>query len=133
MKSVNNKLKSILSLVAVLVLTTISTATFASNDKVAKNTKSIPTEVKYLYTVNGNDIIQVDIDNENGDDLTITLIDAEGEELYSELVSDKKISKKFLMDMPDFTSKKITLTVTSKKGGINQSLLLSKQSLMAKM
>lgn len=133
MKRVTMNMRNLVNVVLVVILTTVSTVSFASGEKTVKPAKSIPTEVKYLYTVNGNDIIQIDIENENAEDLEITLVDGEGEELYSEMASDKKISKKFLMDMHDFTAKKISLVVTSKKGGINQTMLLTKQALLAKL
>jgi hypothetical protein len=70
--------------VAFAALTIGTTANAASKEP----DSSKPVSIQYLGTVNGQPLFQVDIKNEAGEALTVSLSDLNGEKLYSENVND---------------------------------------------
>jgi hypothetical protein len=76
--------------VAFAALTISTTANAASKEP----DSSKPVSIQYLGTVNGQPLFQVDIKNEMGEALTVSLSDFNGEKLYSENVNETSFSKR---------------------------------------
>ncbi|WP_290792411.1 hypothetical protein [Flavihumibacter sp. UBA7668] len=98
MKNVNMNLKSILAALSVAVLVSLSAVpAFANTEKKAK-AKNVPVEVKYIGSNDQSPVVELSLDNESGEEITVQLRDMDGYVLYSVTSSDKKISKKFQID-----------------------------------
>jgi hypothetical protein len=126
MKSVNNKVRNVLTVILVIGLLVLSNYSFA--DTTTRKPLANPVSVKYIGSVNNQDLIQVEIDNSSEDELQITFIDNEGVELYSEYFNSKKITKKFLLDISDFNYNNIQVVVSSRKTSSSQSFAIVKNS-----
>jgi len=87
-----------------------------------------PVEIKYLGTNDGKPVFQVDFDNATEESVNITIRDQDGTILYVEKFRDKKFSKKFKFDKPEFEQAKLKFTVSGNSGvqseefGINSSV-----------
>jgi adenylate cyclase len=124
MKSVNNKVRNVLTLVLVIALMVLSKYSFA--DTTERKVPATPVSVKYIGSINNQDLIQVEIENNSDDSFEISFVDKDGIELYSEIFNTRKISKKFLLDIPDLNFKNLQLIVTSKKTFQSQTFSLAK-------
>ncbi len=114
MKSVNNKVRNVLTVVLVIALMVLSKYSFADTITV-KNTIDTATTVKYLGSTNGKDVFQIEIENIQDDTFEISFVDADGIMLYSEIFSGKKIVKKFLLDIPESAYDNLQITIGNKK------------------
>jgi hypothetical protein len=102
-----------------------ATATMAQ-----ENTKPVtgPVEIKYLGTTDGKPVFQVDFDNASEESVNITIRDQDGTILYVEKFKDRRFSKKFKFDKPEFEQAKLKFTVSGNSGvrseefGINSSI-----------
>ena len=112
MKSVNNTLRSLVTVVMMVVLSVAFTTANASENKPAKN--ETPVDVKYVGTINYQPVLQIQFDNETEEEVTVTLRDEDGTYLYSESFSGKKYSKKFQFEKPADTDLNVQLVITSK-------------------
>lgn len=83
-------------------------------------------QVKHKGTVNGSNLIEVSIDNLAEEVIEISFIDTDGVELFKDEFSDKKIAKKFLLDIPESSISKLKIIVTTKKKMQTQSFVISK-------
>lgn len=125
MKSVNNKVRNVLTVFLIIALMVLSKYSFA--DTTNKDVKTANTvEVKHLGSIKGQDVIQVNIDNAQGESVEITFVDAEGIELYSDVFTDKFISKKYLLDIPENSFNNLQLIVKTKKQTDTQSFVIAK-------
>ena len=130
MKSVNNKVRNVLTVVLVIALMVLSKYSFADTTDV-RPVSSTPVAVKYVGSVYGQDVIQVEIENILDESIEISFVDLEGVVLYSETFTGKKITKKFLLDMPDVNYENLQLVVTSKKKAQSQSFKIAKNTSIA--
>jgi hypothetical protein len=126
MKSVNNKVRNVLTVILVIGLLVLSNYSFA--DTTNRKPLTTPVSVKYIGSVNNQDLIQVEIDNSSEDELQISFVDKDGVELYSEYFNSKKIVKKFLLDISDLNYNNIQVIVTSRKTANSQSFSIEKSS-----
>lgn len=125
MKSVNNKVRNVLTVFLIIALMVLSKYSFANNNnKEVKKENSV--EVKHIGSIKGQDVIQVSIDNAQGESVEIIFVDAEGTELYSEVFTDKFISKKYLLDIPESNINNLELIVRTKKQSNTQSFKIAK-------
>lgn len=125
MKSVNNKVRNVLTVVLVIALMVLSKYSFADTTDV-RPVSGTPVAVKYIGSAYGQDIIQVEVDNLLDETVTISFVDEEGVELYAETFTDKKITKKFLLDIPEVNYDNLQLVVTTKKKIQSQSFKITK-------
>jgi hypothetical protein len=95
-------------------------------DTTERKVPATPVSVKYIGSINNQDLIQVEIENNSDDSFEISFVDKDGIELYSEIFNTRKISKKFLLDIPDLNFKNLQLIVTSKKTFQSQTFSLAK-------
>lgn len=125
MKSVNNKVRNVVTVFLIIALMVLSKYSFASTGKKeAKKENNV--EVKHVGSIKGQDVIQVSIDNAQGESIEIVFVDAEGVELYAEVFNDKFISKKYLLDIPESNINNLELIVRTKKQSTTQSFKLAK-------
>lgn len=125
MKSVNNKVRNVVTVFLIIALMVLSKYSFASTgNKEAKKENNV--EVKHVGSIKGQDVIQVSIDNAQGESIEIVFVDAEGVELYAEVFNDKFISKKYLLDIPESNINNLELIVRTKKQSTTQSFKLAK-------
>lgn len=125
MKSVNNKVRNVLTVFLIIALMVLSKYSFAdTTNKEIKTTNTV--EVKHVGSIKGQDVIQVNIDNAQGESVEITFVDAEGIELYSEVFTDKFISKKYLLDIPEGNINDLQLIVKTTKQSSTQSFIIAK-------
>lgn len=116
MKSVNATMKSVfsaLALVAVMVLSAGAAKANTEKNRTEDDRKTV--EVKYVGSLNQQPVLEISLENENAEDLNITLKDMDGNVLYSGSFNDKKIVKKFQFDNQGSDAIQIKLTVSSKR------------------
>ncbi len=139
MKNVNMNLKSIVAALSVAVLVSLSAVpAFANTEKKAK-AKNVPVEVKYIGSNDQSPVVELSLDNESGEEITVQLRDMDGYVLYSVTSSDKKISKKFQID--NYSLEPIQLKVAVAVKGkiqtevfqINRSRVVVEDVVVAKM
>lgn len=140
MKNVNMSLKSIVATLAVAVLVSFSAApAFASNEKKTNKNNRVPVEVKYIGSKDQSPVVELSLDNESGEEITVQLRDLDGYVLYSVTTSDKKISRKFQID--NYSMEPIQLKVAIAGKGklqtevfqINRSRVVVEDVVVAKM
>jgi len=112
MKSVQTG-KKLVALVVALFILGINSNVFAY--KGDKPNTQLPISVKVIGSLNGHNLLQLEIDNVDGEEVEISFRDIDGVELFNEVFTDKKISKKFLFDICDADFKHIQMTVNSRK------------------
>ncbi len=78
-----------------------------------------PVEIKYLGSLNYKPVFEINFDNQDGEDVYLTLKDEDGNVIYSDIVKDKKYSRKIQLDNSELYNMKLTLNLRSKK--INES------------
>ncbi len=125
MKTVSNKMRNVLTVVLIIALMVLSKYSFADTSDRDKN-KATPVQVKHIGTVNGSNLIEVSIDNVAEEIIEISFIDTDGVELFKDEFSDKKITKKFLLDISESSISNLKLIVTTKKKTQTQSFVISK-------
>jgi hypothetical protein len=132
-------LKSIVAALSVAVLVSLSAVpAFANTEKKAK-AKNVPVEVKYIGSNDQSPVVELSLDNESGEEITVQLRDMDGYVLYSVTSSDKKISKKFQID--NYSLEPIQLKVAVAVKGkiqtevfqINRSRVVVEDVVVAKM
>lgn len=125
MKSVNNKVRNVLTVFLIIALMVLSKYSFANaGNKEVKKENTV--EVKHVGSIKGQDVIQVSIGNAQGESIEIVFVDVEGIELYSEVFTDKFISKKYLLDIPESNINNLELIVRTKKHSTTQSFKIAK-------
>ncbi len=125
LSNVNFLLKRIIT-GSVLGFMLIAGAVPSTAQSVKQSTETvIPVKVTYLGRVDLQPIFQIDIDNINGNDVYVSLKDEDGSILYSDKFNDQKFSKRFRFETFDAITRKITLSLTSKKDKKTQALQFS--------
>ncbi len=114
MKTVNKEIKRVITL-GVLALVFVFNAGIAKANSEKKNNDRKSIELRYVGSVNQMPVFEIVCDNEAGEDLNITLRDADGVVLYTGSFSDKKIVKRFQFDNSSNDDIKLKLTVGTKK------------------
>ncbi|MBO9633731.1 MAG: hypothetical protein J7578_11500 [Chitinophagaceae bacterium] len=107
----NNVVKTFLSLVTVLVLSTVA---FANGEKAPKNTTN-SIEVKHIGNYENQPIFQLNLTTAEADEFTITLRDSDGNVLYSDKEKGTSITRKFLLTTQEIGDNIVTIEVRSKK------------------
>lgn len=118
-------MRNVLTVVLIIALMVLSKYSFADTSDRDRN-KATPVQVKHIGTVNGSNLIEVSIDNAAEEMIEISFIDNDGVELFKDEFNDKKIAKKFLLDIPKSSISKLKLIVTTKKKTQTQSFAISK-------
>ena len=108
---ISNTLRNVAASVLLAVILVFASATANATDKI----KTPNVEVKYVGTVDNSPLFQVEFNNENGDEVFVTLRDVNGNILYSEVTKEKKFSKRFRLEGIELNDSKVTLNIRSKK------------------
>jgi hypothetical protein len=93
-KQTLSKFRNVVRNIFLAGLFIIAIAPAHAQDKV----KSRPVEIKYLGTLDGQPVFQVEFENTNAEKLSVSLRDEYGTVLYDERFKDKKFSKKFKLE-----------------------------------
>lgn len=107
----NNVVKTFLTFVTVLVLSTVA---FANGEKAPKNTTN-NIEVKHIGNYENQPIFQLNLTTAEADEFTITLRDSDGNVLYSDKEKGTSITRKFLLTTQEIGDNIVTIEVKSKK------------------
>jgi hypothetical protein len=108
---------------SVLGFMLIATAFPSMAQSIKESTETvIPVKVTYLGRVDLQPVFQIEIDNIKGDELYVSLKDEDGSILYLDKFNDQKFPKRFRFDTFDAISRKVTLSLTSKKDKKTQAL-----------
>lgn len=110
----NKAFKNVLTITAFFAFLLVS-GNVKANDEGGKF-KNPSVEIKYLGSVDFKPIFKVEFNNEEAGDFYLSLKDDSGNTFYSELVKEKKYSKKFQFDNMDVDGMSFTLVLRSKKG-----------------
>ncbi len=122
LSNMNFSLKRIIT-GSVLGFMLIATAFPSMAQSIKESTETvIPVKVTYLGRVDLQPVFQIEIDNIKGDELYVSLKDEDGRILYLDKFNDQKFSKRFRFDTFDAISRKVTLSLTSKKDKKTQAL-----------
>ncbi|MGN6417927.1 MAG: hypothetical protein ACTHMC_10575 [Pseudobacter sp.] len=128
----NNVVKTILSLVTVLVLT-VSVA-FANGEKNPKTNATNSIEVKHIGNYENQPIFQLNLTASEADEFTITLRDSDGNVLYADKVKGTNITKKFLLTTQEIGDNLVTIEVKAKKNAKAEVYTINrKQNLIEEM
>lgn len=90
--------------------------------------KKMPTEIKYVGSNNGNPVLQITVDNQEGENVYLLLTDEYGNTFYSDVIKDNKYSKSIQFNNVDLNDLKVTLTIRSKSGTQKQAFMISKNT-----
>lgn len=72
-------------------------------------------EIKYLGTVEGKLVFQIDLKSVAQGNQYVSIKDEEGNTLYSERVRDDKFSRKFAFDQEEFEGRKVSFVIQGGK------------------
>lgn len=105
-----------------LIFSIFAAAPAIAGDKV----KEAAAEIRYLGNYNGNTVFQINYDNADGEEFTITLKDEYGNILFFDASKEKKYGKKVQFEGVQLEELKLTMTVRSKKSAQSQNFRISK-------
>jgi hypothetical protein len=71
--------------------------------------------INYIGMLDEKPLFQIEFDNKEGAAYRVSITDDSGETLYSEKFNDKKFSRKFKLESPEFSQSRLTFTITSEK------------------
>ncbi|MFD2525840.1 hypothetical protein ACFSQD_08505 [Flavihumibacter stibioxidans] len=126
MKNVNTNLKSVLSTVMViLALFLVAAPAMANNDKKTEDKKSL-IEVKYIGSNHQSPIVEINLENESGEEMIVSIKDVDGNVLYKESFFDKKISRKVQFDNFSLDPIQIKLTASTKGKNYSESFQINR-------
>ncbi|HVG40928.1 MAG TPA: hypothetical protein VM888_04890 [Chitinophagaceae bacterium] len=99
----------------VLVVAAVGLLTVNSlNAQAVDSTKTIPVEIKYVGNQYNRPVFQISLDNKVDEKVYVTLTDAEGNILYTDIMKGKKYEKKIQFEGPDWDDLQVTLVLNSK-------------------
>jgi hypothetical protein len=110
MKSMKNYGMMLLALVAFTLA--FSTTTLANGEK---NPKSSTIELKFIGHYENQPVFQLDLNNVEEDEFSITFRDDYGNVLYSGKVKGSNISKKFMLNTEEIGDNVLSVEVKAKK------------------
>lgn len=130
MKNVSNSRwsKMITRLLVPVTFMLVLLVCFSTAAQAADKVKSNPVEVKYVGSVNGNPIVQIDLEHESAEEVYLYVKDEYGNTIYTDVVKDKKYSRKLQFESEDLSSLKLMLTIRSKKGALIQAFEINKNT-----
>ncbi|MFT3701405.1 MAG: hypothetical protein QM802_03505 [Agriterribacter sp.] len=111
---------------AVVVLTSFVLSTASAGDFKKKTGDELPAELTYLGNINADPLFQLDLKNEEGKNITITIKNPDGEVLYRTNFSGAVFSKKIQFAKADVSDMKIRVIVTADKKTKVQDFEISK-------
>lgn len=116
MKSTHTNLKALFSVLILATALLLNAGTAKANNP-RKNAENgvIPVEVKYVGSLNGQPVLELSLDNEDGEDYKITLTDNDGTVVYSGVFNSRKIVKRFQFANSGLEPMHITLNVATRK------------------
>lgn len=114
MKAILMNLSKVLSVVLVVVSVAVSAPALANTGKDKKG-GDLPAELTYLGSVNYSPVFQLDITNEDGENVNISLRTVDGDILYATNFKGKNFSRKFQFDKAELSNMQLKLVVSSKK------------------
>ena len=118
MKSVNTKMKAMLSAAAIAAVMILSTGSAQAGGEKNNGEKSIiPIE---------QPVLEVSLDNASGEEFKVTLLDENVELLYSGSFNNKKFVKRFQFDNGSSNPMRILLTISNKKLSQTETFEISK-------
>ena len=127
MKTANNFNKIIRRIATPAVFSTLFLVLLVTGDVQANDaTKKEPIEIKYIGSVNQNPVFQIDFENPEGEEVYLSLKDENGVLIYSDVVKDKKYSRKLQLNTGDINDLKMVLSLRSKKGVETQTFQINK-------
>jgi len=100
----------------------------STNVHAADKAKSVPVEIKYLGSIDDKPVFQIDFDNQNSEEMLLTLKDDSGNIIYTELVKDKKYSRKIQLESADLSDLKMILVLSNKKAYQSQTFQISRNT-----
>lgn len=111
MKSINvNPAKAL-----ILSLAIVFTSLAASADTIGKNKENtIPVVLSYIGSVHQSPVFQLDLVNESGEKLYISIRNQAGDVLYTTSFKGKNFSKKIRFDNADISDLQLKLVINSK-------------------
>ena len=111
-----------------LTLTALFALLFVPSTVLAADTKPVPpVEITYVGSIDFKPVFQIDFDNQDAAEVNLLLRDEDGTIIYSELVKDKKYSRKIQLENIDRNAR-ITLVLRSKKGTQSQVFEINKST-----
>jgi hypothetical protein len=102
-----------MTLVAVVALTLAFTNTSFANGEKNPNTSSI--ELKFIGKYENQPVFQLNLNNAQEDEFTITFRDDYGNTLYTAKVKGSNISKKFMLNTEEIGDSVLNVEVKAKK------------------
>jgi hypothetical protein len=120
--NLRNAAKNMFTFLAVAALVIAGTTSAQASD----TPKNTPVEIKYLGSFNSKPVFEIAFDNADSEEIYLTLKDNDGNILYSEVVKDKKFSRKIQLDNEELYGSKVTLTLRSRKGTQHQVFQINK-------
>jgi len=102
-----------MTLIAVVALTLAFTNTTLANGEKNPNTSSI--ELKFIGKYENQPVFQLNLNNAQEDEFTITFRDDYGNVLYAAKVKGSNISKKFMLNTEEIGDNALSVEVKAKK------------------
>jgi len=110
MKKLMNNYRNVAMALGTILTLGISTSSFANDHN------SLPAELKFIGTFNTPPVFQLELNNTEKAEYTVTVRDADKRILLSEKISGEKISRRYKLDAEDISVVAgTTFEVTNKK------------------
>lgn len=87
-------------------------------------------EIKYLGTIQGKMVFQIDLQNIAANNQFVSIKDEEGNILYTERVRDNKFSRKFAFDQEEFGGQKLSFIIHDANNKTSQAFQVARSMRM---
>jgi hypothetical protein len=116
-------MKKAIVLIALIAVTLgFSTVTLANDEGKTKNT----TELKFIGNMENQPVFQLNLNNTEEDEYTVTFRDEAGNVLYTDKFKGAGINKKFMLKSEEFGDAALHVIVKSKKNGTTDLYIINR-------
>jgi hypothetical protein len=114
------------SLMMAMALMAISSMGFSQASDTSNKMNAVA-ELKYVGTVEGFPVFELDLNNEEATEFFVTITDKHSDVLYSTKLKGKGITRKYRLDLDEDDLKSVRFEITSKKTNENLVYEISKK------
>jgi flagellar hook assembly protein FlgD len=127
LKTIKNYLRGAFTGAMVVCVLLVTTFSFAANAQ-SISSEGINPEVKYLGTIQGKLVFQIDLQSVSENNPYVSIRDEEGNVLFTERIRDNKFSRKFAFEKEEFEGKKLSFVIYNGKEATAQSFQVSRNT-----
>jgi hypothetical protein len=110
--------------IVLLAFTIVFSTVTLANDEAGKNSHT--TDLKFIGNVENQPVFELNLNNTEDDEFTVTFRDENGNVLYTDKFKGSNLTKKFLLKTDDLTDAVLNVVVKSKKGNTSDVYVINR-------